>query len=458
MIRLFNVYYPVRMLVLQGGEAVIIWSSFLLAALLRLGDDSILVLNYENGNYKILAVTALTLVCLHYLDLYDPQRLPAGGETYFRLLVVLGLLSFLLAVLGYLFPSFLIRNNVFLIGLLNLTLALVGWRWAYTWFIRQPYLRERVYVLGAGERAQRVVQALRARQELGMDVVGWAGAIGNGSLTRESLAGTLMALRKNRAVDRVIVALSDRRGTMPVGELLELRLSGIKVEEATSLLEKISGTIEVDELSPSWLIFSEGFRLNYTFLMLRRLASFVVSLACLLFILPLIPFIALAIKLTSAGPVLYRQKRVGKNGAVFTCYKFRTMRADAEADTGPTWANADDIRITTVGRLLRRARLDEVPQLWNVLRGDMGFVGPRPERPEFVEHLSREIPYYHLRHIIRPGLTGWAQVKYQYGASLEESKEKLRYDLYYIKNISLSLDLMIVLQTTKIVLLGRGSR
>jgi lipopolysaccharide/colanic/teichoic acid biosynthesis glycosyltransferase len=167
---------------------------------------------------------------------------------------------------------------------------------------------------------------------------------------------------------------------------------------------------------------------------------------------------ALAVKLTSPGPVLYRQKRVGRYGVLFDCYKFRTMRADAEAEAGPTWAGDDDPRTTLVGRVLRRTRLDEIPQLWNVLRGDMGFVGPRPERPEFVEWLSREIPYYHLRHIVRPGITGWAQVRYQYGASLEESKEKLRYDLYYIKNISLSLDLLIVLHTVKIVLLGRGSR
>jgi sugar transferase (PEP-CTERM system associated) len=250
----------------------------------------------------------------------------------------------------------------------------------------------------------------------------------------------------------------DRRGTMPVRELLDLRLSGIKVEEATALLEKVSGKIEVDELSPSWLIFSEGFRLDPSFLMARRFISVVVSLAGLLLVLPLLPLMALAVKLTSPGPILYRQKRVGRYGVLFDCYKFRTMRADAEAKAGPTWADDDDPRTTLVGRVLRRTRLDEIPQLWNVLRGDMGFVGPRPERPEFVEWLSREIPYYHLRHIIRPGLTGWAQVRYQYGASLEESKEKLRYDLYYIKNISLSLDLLIVLHTIKIVLLGRGSR
>jgi exopolysaccharide biosynthesis polyprenyl glycosylphosphotransferase len=193
-------------------------------------------------------------------------------------------------------------------------------------------------------------------------------------------------------------------------------------------------------------------------MLIRRLVSISASLACLLILLPLLPLIALAIKLSSAGPVFYGQRRAGCNGAVFTCYKLRTMREDAESSTGPTWAGNDDPRITRVGHWLRRTRLDEVPQLWNVLRGDMGFVGPRPERPEFVEWLGREIPYYQLRHIIRPGLTGWAQINYPYGASAEESKEKLRYDLYYIKNMSLALDLFIAFQTVKILLLRRGSR
>jgi sugar transferase (PEP-CTERM system associated) len=245
---------------------------------------------------------------------------------------------------------------------------------------------------------------------------------------------------------------------MPVRELLDLRLSGIKVEDAAAIMEKITGKIEVDSLNPSWLIFSDGFRSNPAFMFARRVVSLTVSLMCLLVFLPFLPLIALLIKFTSRGPVFYRQERVGKNGKVFTCYKLRTMRDDAEVGKGPTWAGDDDPRITSVGRWLRYLRLDEVPQLWNVLRGDMGFVGPRPERPEFVEWLNREIPYYHLRHIIRPGITGWAQVRYQYGASLEEAKEKLKYDLYYIKNISLSLDLLIFAESVKTILLGRGSR
>jgi sugar transferase (PEP-CTERM system associated) len=458
LIRIFNVYYPTRVLVLVAGEGMIICASFILAALIRLGQDSLLVLHYEYGFYKILGVTILALLCLHYFDLYDLQRVPSQNEIWFRLLVVLGLLSFLLAGLGYLFPRFMLGNDTFVVGLTILTFTLFGWRSAYSWLIRQPYLREQVYVLGASERAKWLVEAMRARPELGMEVVGWAGAIGNGSLSREVLGARLVDQIRKRQVDRVIVALGDRRGTMPLHELLDIRLSGIKVEEATAIMEKISGKIEVDELCPSWLIFSEGFRLSPTFLLVRRLVSIAVSFICLMLFLPLIPLISLLIELTSPGPVLYRQKRVGLSGKAFTCYKFRTMRADAESALGPTWAGDDDPRVTKVGRWLRRMRLDEIPQLWNVLRGDMGFVGPRPERPEFVEWLSREIPYYHLRHIIRPGITGWAQVRYQYGASLQEAKEKLKYDLYYIKHMSLSLDLLIFSESIKTVLLRRGSR
>ena len=458
MVRLFNVYYPARTLVLIAGEAVVVCLSFLAAVFVLKGPDSYIVLNYEGGIWKILGVTGMAMLCSYYFDLYDLQRLPSRGETYFRLLMQLATLSFLLAALGVLYPKFMVAQGVFLTGLVILTFALLGWRAAYSWLLRQPLLRERVYVLGGGERAQRLVHALRTRHELGMDVIGWVGAMGNGSLTRENLAQALQPLRDSKAVHRVIVALTDRRGTMPVRELLDLRMSNVKVEEATGLLEKINGRIEVEELHPSWLIFSEGFRLHSSIILGRRVMSWLISAALLVVVLPLLPLIAVLIKLSSPGPVLYKQKRVGRNSHPFYCYKFRTMRADAEADTGPTWAGDDDPRITKIGRLLRSARLDEIPQLWNVFKGDMGFVGPRPERPEFVEWLSREIPYYSLRHLVRPGITGWAQISYQYGASLEESKEKLQYDLYYIKNISMAFDLYIIFQTIKIVLFGRGAK
>ena len=457
MIRLFNVYYPIRTLVLLGGEALLVWTSFLVATVWQHPEDSYVLLNYEGGYLKILAATAVVLVFSHLFDLYEPTQWNAKGELYFRLLMVPGILALLTAVLAYLFPRMLIGNNTVVVGLLLVTVTLFTWRMVYAWLAQRPYLRERVYVLGTGERAQRLVNGLRTRTELGAEVIGWSGNV-EGALTREAIGAHLMELIGEHRVHRVIVAMDDRRGTLPVMEMLQLRLNGVHIEEATSWLEKISGRIEVDNLYPSWLIFAEGFRFSATFLLVRRLIAVLASAVLLTVVLPLIPFVILAIKLDSRGSVLYRQRRVGMGGRVFYCYKFRTMRQDAESDTGPTWAGDDDPRITRVGKFLRKSRLDEIPQLFNVVKGDMAFVGPRPERPEFVEMLSKVIQYYPVRSAVRPGITGWAQVRYKYGNTIEDSKEKLQYDLYYIKNASLGLDLLIMFQTIKIVLLGRGAQ
>jgi sugar transferase (PEP-CTERM system associated) len=456
-IRLFNVYYPIRTLILLAGEALIVWTSFLLGTMLQFREDTYLVLNFEYGYYKILMVTVIVLLFSHWFDLYDPSSFNAKWEQVFRLLLVLGLVALALAAVGFVFPRSLPGHGSSLIGLIILTFALFGWRGAYAWLSQRPYLRERVYVLGSGERAQRLVNGLRTRSELGVEVAGWSGNL-EGAVNRESIASHLMERVHLGEIHRVIVAMPERRGTFPVHELLQLRLEGVKIEEATSWLEKISGRIEVEQLYPSWLIFAEGFRFSAGFSLVRRLASFLASAVLLIITLPVIPLVILAIKLDSPGPVLYRQKRVGRGGVTFYCHKFRTMRRDAEADTGATWTGDDDPRITRVGRFLRTSRLDEIPQLWNVLRGDMGFVGPRPERPEFVEWLSREIPFYPLRHTVNPGITGWAQIKYKYGNTQEDAKQKLQYVLDYIKNMSLGLDLLIMFQTIKIVLLGRGAQ
>lgn len=456
MIRLFKVYYPLRTLVLLAGEALIVWVSFVMGTVLR-SQDSWLLLNVESGYLKILAVTVGVLLLCHWLDLYDSSNLGEKREESFRLLMVLGVVAMALSAVGFLFPGLFPGNGSALAGLIILAIALFSWRAAYYWMVRQPFLRERIYVLGTGERAQRLVRGLRQRLHLGIEVVGWTGDV-DGDLTRESVASHLMGLVGGRGVHRVIVAMPDRRGTLPVEELLDLRLVGVKVEEATSWLEKISGRIEVEQLYPSWLIFADGFRFSNFFRLVRRLMNFTAALMGLIISLPFIPFIVLAVKLDSPGAVLYRQKRVGRASTIFECYKFRTMRQDAEADTGATWATDDDPRITRVGRFLRMSRLDEIPQLWCVLKGDMHFVGPRPERPEFVEFLSKEIPYYGVRHMVRPGITGWAQVQYKYGNTLADAREKLQYDLFYIKNASVGLDFWIVFQTIKIVLLGRGAR
>lgn len=457
MIRLFRVYYPLRTLVLLAVEALIVWLSFVIGTTLQNQDNWWLLLNVQGGYVKILGVTGFVLLFSHWLDLYDTTVLGSKWDQVFRILLVLGLVAIGLATIGFVVPWFLPGNGAFLTGIMILTLTLFLWRIVYAWMVQQPCLRQRVYVLGTGDRAQRLLNGLRRQTGLGIDVVGWTGNI-EGELTRESVASHLVSVVRERRVHRVIVALPDRRGKLPVEELLALRLSQVRVEEATSWLEKITGRIEVEQLYPSWLIFAEGFRFSFFNRILRRLVNFAAALIGLIFALPFIPLIALAVKFSSRGPIFYRQKRVGRGGSIFYCYKFRTMRQDAEADTGATWAADDDPRITRVGKFLRSSRLDEIPQLWCVLKGDMHFVGPRPERPEFVEWLSREIPYYGVRHTVRPGITGWAQVQYKYGNTIEDAREKLQHDLFYIKNASLALDFWIAFQTVKIVLLGRGAK
>ena len=457
MIRLFNVYYPVRTLVLLVGEALIVWTSFLLGTFFVWRQDSYLILNYEGGYLKILIVTLLVLLCSHWFDLYDTARLTSRGELFFRLLMVPGLLAFVLAGVSYIRPDFLLGNGSSAIGLVILTVALIGWRIGFTWLIQLPILIERVYVLGTGERAQRLVQGLRQNPEIGVEIVSWTGKL-EGAVTRESVATHLLDIVKRQKVHRVIVAMPDRRNTIPMQELLDLRMQGVKIEEAASWLERISGKIEVDNLYPSWLVFGDGFRRSATFRVVRRLISVGIALVGLVIAMPLFPLIMLAVTLDSKGPIFYRQRRVGKAGRTFDVIKFRTMRADAEAIGGPQWAGNNDPRVTRIGRFLRSSRLDEIPQLWCVLKGEMAFVGPRPERPEFVEWLSKEIPYYGVRHMVRPGLTGWAQIKYKYGSTVEDAREKLQYDLYYIKNASIGLDLLIMFQTIKTVLLRRGAQ
>jgi sugar transferase (PEP-CTERM system associated) len=454
LIRLFHVYYPIRTLILLIGEALIVWTSFLLGVVYEFGPDSYLELNVAHGYYKIFGLTLLVLLCSHGFDLYDTARLNTKGELYFRLLMLSGVMAFILAGVAWVKPDFLLGGGASTFGLIILTVALIGWRLVFTWLVRLPILVERVYVLGIGERALRLVQGLRQNPEIGVEIASWTGKM-EGAITRESVAAHLMEAVHKQKVHRVILAMEDRRGTIPMRELLFLRMQGIKVDEATSWLEKISNKIEVENLYPSWLVLAEGFRSSNLFIVVRRALSVVLSLIGFILALPLIPFIMLAI----GGPDFYTQARVvGKNGRLFKVLKFRTIREDAEAENGPQWVVDNDPRVTRVGKFLRALRLDDIPQLWSVLKGDMAFVGPRPERPEFVELLSKDIPYYGLRHMVRPGLTGWAQVKYQHVGTVEDAREELQYDLFYIKNASIGLDLLIIFQTIKTILLTRSAQ
>jgi sugar transferase (PEP-CTERM system associated) len=415
------------------------------------------VLIYENGLLKIAGLTVLTLLLSYYFDLYEPRRISQNWEIYFRLLLVLSVLSFALAGIVYFFPEFDIGPYVFVVGVSILAVLLVFWRGAYEWIIGLPIFRERVYVLGCGERARTVVELLRTSRDAGMEVIGWKSE-SEIQEQADHFSADLRSFRGPRpGIDRVVVAMEDRRQSMPVRELLDLRLCGVVIENSSTLLERLSGKLPLDGLNPSTLIFTEGFRMSAWQQLLRRLLSLAVSFVALVICLPFLPFVILAVRLSSPGPVFFSQTRVGQRGRPFTAYKFRTMRQDAEAQ-GAVWAAKDDPRVTSIGRFMRKTRLDEIPQLWNVLRGDMAFVGPRPERPEFVQWLSQEIPFYDLRHMIRPGITGWAQVRYQYGASLEETKHKLEYDLYYVKHQSIGLDLLIMFETIKTIILRRGAQ
>ena len=457
MIRLLNVYYPTRTLLLLLCEALLVSGSFLLATAYLLGPDAYIALVYENGMLKIAGVTVVTLLLSHYFDLYEPQRISGRWEIYFRLLLLLSVLSFILAGLVYFFPDLDIGRNVLVLGVSILVAALVIWRWLYEWIIGLSVFRERVYVLGGGNRAHTVAETLRARRDAGMEVVGGNSEGASGG-EFERFAADLRAFSKPKpAIDRVIVAMEDRRRSMPVRELLDLRLRGVVIEDASAVMERLLGKLPLDGLNPSSLIFTHGFNVKASQQIFRRLVSITASFILLAICLPFIPFIVLAVRLSSPGPIFFRQTRVGLRGRPFSVIKFRTMRQDAES-RGAVWATKNDPRVTPLGRFMRRTRLDEIPQLWNVLRGEMGFVGPRPERPEFVQWLSGEIPFYELRHLIRPGITGWAQVRYHYGASLEETKQKLEYDLYYVKHLSLGLDLLIMFETIKTIILRRGAQ
>jgi sugar transferase (PEP-CTERM system associated) len=458
MIRFLNVYYPTRTVVLLLCEACIVCGCFLLATWIMLGPDAYIALQYQQGLLKIALITLVTLFLSYYFDLYEPRIVSARQQIYFRILLVLGFDCFILSAFLYFDPDVAIGPFVYTLGFALLAPSLLLLRRVYEWVGGHKLFRERVYVLGAGDYARSIVEAIRTHPDIGMEVVFWEDVQLEASQRKQLWISVLDRLAKaDPPVHRIIVAMEVQRGELPVQELLMLRFRGIDVEEDSALRERLYGKIQLDGLRPSSFLYSEGFRILPSQQFTRQLVSLSAAALGLLSFLPFFPFVALAVKLTSKGPLFFRQPRVGMGGRIFDVVKFRTMFTDAESG-GAKWATKDDPRVTKVGMILRKTRIDEIPQLWNVLRGDMGFVGPRPERPEFVAWLTQELPFYYLRTLIRPGLTGWAQVRYGYGATLAETKEKLEYDLYYIKHMSLGLDLLIMFETIKTILRRRGAQ
>jgi len=458
MIKLWNVYYPTRTVVLILCEAMIVVGSFILASALVLGPNMFIVLGHNRAITKIAIITVGIILCAYYFDLYEPQHISARWEIYFRLLLILGCIAFALSAIVYVYPEVEIARYVFLLGLILVVTSLIVWRSVFEWISGHAIFEERVYVLGQGERANSIVETIRAHREAGMVVVGWPNPPADKADCKRTFAATVEHMTAVKpSIDRIVIALDERRGELPVDGLLSMRLHGIAIEEVGSVLERLTGKLQLEGLHPSDLLFCEGFRMKPSQQVALRTASTLVAAIVLTLFLPIFPIVVLLVRCSSSGPILFRQQRVGLNGRIFTIYKFRTMVADAEAE-GAKWATKNDPRVTRIGQFMRKTRLDEVPQLLNVLRGDMSFVGPRPERPEFVSWLSEEIPFYDVRTTIRPGLTGWAQIRYGYGATLAESREKLAYDLYYVKHKTLGLDLLIMFETIKTIIRRRGAQ
>jgi sugar transferase (PEP-CTERM system associated) len=471
-IRLLHAYIPKRTFFLGISEACLIILALLASALARLGaGETKFMLTYQYGSLKILFVSVAFLTSMYYFNLYDSAVISNHREALVRLIQVLGVAYITLGLVYYLYPPVKLGRGIFHLGFLFVGLLLLVWRRLFSVVNSTPRLAERVVILGDGPLAESLQHEIETRPELGIRVAGRVQMqankphLDNGEIeempiapTQSSFCEDLAVGRPVRGVDRIIVAMEERRGKLPVELLLSLKNHGVQVQDGNDVYESITGKVPIESIRLSWLLFSPGFHASRIFQMYKRFASVVISIAGLLLSLPLIPFVILAIKLSSPGKILYWQNRVGRDDQVFRCYKFRTMRSDAEADTGPIWTQDGDPRITRVGRFLRKTRIDELPQLWNVLKGDMSLVGPRPERPEFVADLNQKIPFYHLRHSVRPGITGWAQILYKYGNSVEDAKEKLRYDLYYIKNTSVGLDLLIAMNTVKTVLVGSGAK
>jgi sugar transferase (PEP-CTERM system associated) len=405
--------------------------------------------------WKALLVMFVCQLCLYYADLYELGGTGDRRDLLARIVQAVGISCLLLATLYYLFPALILGRGVVAVAAIFAVAVVVGWRLAFVWMAKSVAPRERLLIVGTSATAMSLARELQGREQIGVDIVGFVDA--------EGLPGTIgtfadiPAIVRARFVDRVVVSLADARGKLPMATLLQMKLDGMTFDHLASVYEHYTGKIAVENLRPSWLIFSDGFRKSRASAIVKRAMDVTVAAVAIVALLPLMLALAMAIKLTSSGPVLYRQRRVGRNGRLFDVVKFRSMRADAEAATGPVWARRGDDRITSLGGVLRRTRLDELPQLWNILCGHMSLVGPRPERPEFVRALGEQIPFYAQRHLVKPGLTGWAQVRYTYGASVEDALEKLQYDLFYIKHRSITFDVLIMLETMKTVILRRGA-
>lgn len=456
---------PVPLLLLATTEALILYASVYVAALILFRGD---LKHCEEVLGPLLprafSVTLVVLVSLLAVGLYQFHQRINYREVSARVLVGFLLGSIALAVIYYVVPSLALTRGFWAIAISFAAVPILLVRFYFVSKVDENVFRRKTLIYGAGQRAESISALRRRADRRGFKIVGKVPAPGDADVSGQFSLLTdqrsLFDVAIEMGAEEIVIAMDDRRGNLPIRELLDCRFRGVEVIDLVEFLERETGKIRIDLVSPGWLIFSEGFRQSKLRHLIKRIVDIIVAGLALLVFWPVLIVIALAIKFEDGwgSPVLYRQRRVGHLGVPFDVLKFRSMIVDAEADGQAVWACENDSRITRVGALIRKLRFDELPQIFNILRGQMSFVGPRPERPEFVEHLSESIPYYSERHTVQPGLTGWAQLRYSYGASEEDAAEKLQYDLYYVKNHTLLLDLMIILQTAEVILWGKGAR
>lgn len=459
-----NRYIPYRNLACFAVESAGIFLSVLLSYFLLYGRSDAAVISFQDIVVRGLIIAVFAQFCMYILDLYDLNIAFSTFEILFSALFTTGFVFIFIGLFSYLVPALGIAGDIYYVSGLILFLFVLLWRSIINFYIERHSPNRNIAILGDGAIAEELASLVASSGRIGFRFAGFAaGKIerpgeGNPRGAKVMDFDDLKEAAGRGEVDEVIVALEDRRKNLPVRRLLDLKLRGIRIIEWPEFYEKLSGKIPVKNLPPSYFIFNEGFSPTQLSVTFSRIFSFIVSLAGLVACAPLFLVVAALIKLDSPGSVFYRQERVGEKSRPFLLIKFRTMVQDAENGTGPVWAGKDDPRITRVGRYLRRYRIDEIPQFLNVLKGEMNLVGPRPERPEFVKVLENEVPYYSLRQTIKPGVTGWGQVKHSYSGNIDESREKLEHDLFYIKNRTFMLELYILFKTVKVLLLGRGSR
>lgn len=453
-----------KLSMLIGGDLLLALLSLIAALVMRYGyplpEPEMYRVSYLQGSVYVLVL----LFSSYIFERYDLQRIRNRKELFLHTLCQVCGAFILLSIIYFILPETLIGRGVLAIALILFTFFQVAWHIIFILGYDHPSMTERILVVGTGSLAQKIGDLIGSSKSVfNYELAGYVTCdydSEQASVPCETIVGNatcLMDLALDHKANKIVIALTEKRGIFPLRDTLRCKLNGLEIYDTPAFFEQLTGKLMLECITPSWLIFSAGFKRTALLSVAKRMADITLASIGLLLALPLFPVIALLVKLDSPGPIFFKQIRVGNWEKKFLLYKFRTMPQDAEKG-GAVWAQRDDPRVGRIGGFLRKYRLDEIPQLYNVLRGEMSFIGPRPERPEFVEKLKEIVPYYSKRHFVKPGVTGWAQIRYPYGASVEDALEKLRYDLFYIKNMSLRLESLIILETVKVVLFGRGGR